>query len=599
MTDNWQPVPGKLMTRWAEKVDPSCPWPEYPRPQMTRPEWFNLNGLWDYSIVDQKVERIERYYQKILVPFAVESALSGVMQPLRSDQRLWYRRTFTIPANWKGSRVLLHFGAVDWQAEVHVNGKRIGTHLGGYLPFSFDITSALWEGENVIQVAVWDPSDAGLQECGKQTRTPNGIWYTAVSGIWQTVWLESVPETYIDSFKLTPDLDAASLTLDVMLGGETKGTLIRAEALCAGEVISTAEGMTWIPFKMDIPDPHKWNPDDPYLYDLKLTLLKDDREIDSVGSYFAMRKVSIARDSAGLPRICLNNQPVFQLGPLDQGYWPDGLYTSPCEEAMLYDLEYTKKLGLNMVRKHIKVEPLRWYYACDKMGLLVWQDMPNGGKPVNDTTSTLAMHFGLQHDDTRNYGRAGRAEEANRKQYRSDLKGMLDHLHNSPCIVVWVPFNEAWGQFDAKEVGQWVKEYDPSRVVDHASGWFDRGGPDLLSKHAYVLKLKNHRDRSGRPFVISEYGGYSLLIPGHVWDESKKFGYKFFNTAGELTAGYLKLLETELEPLIKQGLCAAVYTETTDVEIEINGYLTYDRAVEKMDLARLRVIHDRLVRSLK
>lgn len=595
METKWQPVEGKLMTKWVKEVDPTCPWPEYPRPQMVRTSWQNLNGLWDYSIVDQEVERIERFYQQILVPFPVESALSGVGQSLRLDQHLWYRRKFTIPDEWKGQRVLLHFGAVDWQAEVWVNGKKAGSHIGGYMPFSFDITPYLWDGENVILMAVWDPSEAGLQECGKQTRTPNGIWYTAVSGIWQTVWLEPVPPTYIHSFKLTPDIDQGQLTLDVVLEGETKGTLIYAQAFADGQEVASAEGMTWIPFHLSIPDPHLWSPDDPYLYGLKLTLMKNGREVDEVTSYFAMRKFSIAKDAKGLPRTCLNNKSIFMLGPLDQGYWPDGLYTPPTEEAMLYDLEYTKKLGLNMVRKHVKVEPLRWYFACDKLGLIVWQDMPNGGKPVGEKTSALAMHLGLQRDDTSDYSKAGRAEEANRKQYRAELKEMIDHLYNCPCIGVWVPFNEGWGQFDAREVGNWVKEYDPSRLVDHASGWYDRSGPDFISKHAYVLKLKNHSDRSGRPYVISEFGGYSWMVPGHSWDESKKFGYKFFDSSAALTEAYAVLLEKELLPLVQQGLCAAIYTETTDVEIEINGYLTYDRAVEKMDLARIRKIHERVI----
>jgi beta-galactosidase/beta-glucuronidase len=598
MQNNWQPVQGNLLTRWTKDVNPECPRPEYPRPQMTRERWLNLNGLWDYSVVDQSVERIERFYQKILVPFPLESALSGVKQPLRLDQRLWYRRTFRVPEEWKGERVLLHFGAVDWQAEVWVNGKKAGSHLGGYLPFSFDITPYLWEDDNVILMAVWDPSEAGLQECGKQTRTPNGIWYTSISGIWQTVWLEPVPQTYIQSIKMTPDIDTGKLTLDVVLGGETKGTLIHARAFAGGQEIATAEGMTWIPFHLQIPNPHLWSVDDPYLYDLKITLLKDGQPVDEVGSYFGMRQFSIEKDKNGRPRTCLNHKPVFMLGPLDQGYWPDGLYTAPTEEAMLFDLEYTKKLGLNTVRKHVKVEPLRWYYACDKLGLIVWQDMPNGGKPVGDTTSTLAMHFGLNRDDTRDYKSAGRTEEANRKQYREDLKGMIDLLYNSPCIGLWVPFNEGWGQFDAREVGEWTKQYDPTRLVDHASGWYDRGGPDFISKHAYVLKLKNHSDRSGRPYIISEFGGYSWMVPGHSWNEAKKFGYKFYDSSAALTTAYVDLLEKELLPLIDQGLCAAIYTETTDAEIEINGYLTYDREVEKMDLQRVRDLHRRLIGKL-
>ncbi len=383
----------------------------------------------------------------------------------------------------------------------------------------------------------------------------------------------------------------------MQLAGETKGTLLEAEALLDGKVLASAQGMTWIPFEITLPDVHAWTPEDPFLYDLHLTLTKDGQKVDEVSSYFGMRKVSIAKDLAGKPRILINNQPVFMLGPLDQGYWPDGLYTPPTEEAMLYDLQITKQLGFNMVRKHVKVESQRWYAACDRLGLIVWQDMPNGGKPVGEKTSALAMHFGLQRDDSRGYQKAGREEEANRKQYREDLKEMIDHLYNHPCIAIWVPFNEGWGQFDSLEIGRWVKEYDPTRLVDHASGWFDKGGPDFISKHAYVLKLKNHSDRTGRPYAITEFGGYSWMVPGHSWDEHKKFGYKFFDSQEALTTAYVNLLERELLPLISQGCCAAIYTETTDVEIEINGFLTYDREVEKMDFDQVREINQKLIQA--
>ncbi len=491
---------------------------------------------------------------------------------------------------------MLHFGAVDYACDVWVNGKRLGGHTGGYLPFTFDITDSLKEGENELVVSVWDPSDTGLQQRGKQVLRPKGIWYTPVSGIWQTVWLEAVPAISIQSLILTPDLDNQTLSVQVQLRGATEDEVLRMEVeACAGdESIASATGDVQSQVTLAIPDPRAWSPADPYLYDLRVRLLLGDRVLDQVGSYFAMRKFELREDEDGHRRFTLNGEPLFLYGPLDQGYFPDGLYTPPSEEAMLFDIEYARKIGCNMIRKHIKVEPLRWYYHCDRLGMIVWQDMPNGGLIDGEVVAFLAMSIGYQRNDTRRLKRFGRADKSDRAAFLAELQGMLDHLYNSPCIAVWVPFNESWGQFRANEVADWVKAYDPTRLVDHASGWFDQGGGDFQSKHIYFKKLKRPK-RDERAFVLTEFGGYSLKIPGHVWDENKKFGYRFYDSIKDLTAAYKKLLNDEVKPLISQGLTAAIYTQTTDVEIEINGYLTYDRKVEKMDAEVLREAHEKLI----
>ncbi len=572
------------------------PLPEYPRPQMQRLDWMNLNGTWEYAILPMTAPAPQAFPGNILVPFAVESQLSGVQKPLQPDERLWYRRTFTVPAGWQDQHILLHFGAVDYACEVWVNGISAGNHTGGYLPFNMDITEFLQNGENTLLVGVIDPTDSGLQERGKQVLKPKSIWYTAVSGIWQTVWLEPVPRISIASLHLTPDLDNECLRIMVHLTGETSDCTVTTSSMdTAGDVI-TSRADAGQELLLQMPDARPWNPEDPYLYPLSITVEKDEQVLDRVESYFAMRKFSLLPDSQGRMRFALNNQPLFLYGPLDQGYFPDGLYTASSEDAMLYDIEYTKQLGCNLIRKHVKVEPARWYAACDRLGMIVMQDMPNGGRPDSDIVAFLAIVAGFWRDDARSLKRFGRSEPANCQQFRAELQEMIDHLYNHPCIAAWVPFNESWGQFHAKEVAQWVKSYDPTRLVDHASGWFDQGGGDFTSKHVYFKKLpRNLKPDAGRAAIVSEFGGYSLKTPGKMWDEEKKFGYRFYNTREELTKAYLHLLQDELEPLIRNGLSGAVYTQTTDVEIEINGYLTYDRKVEKMDSARLKECHSRLI----
>jgi beta-galactosidase/beta-glucuronidase len=587
-----------LCTPWIPALP--IPLPEYPRPQMTRPNWVNLNGLWEYAITPKEAPSPQLYKGNILVPYAIESQLSGVQKPLLPEQKLWYQRTFTDPRPKfpAGGCVMLHFGAVDYLCKVWLNGSNIGSHRGGYLPFSFDITNQLRVGENDLVVSVWDPSNIGMQQRGKQVLKPKGIWYTAVSGIWQTVWLESIPEISIASIKLTPDLSGESLQVEVTLRGDKiPEDLFLDISDGAGDTVQCPVKGATSSATLPVPNPHAWCPSDPFLYDLKICLSRDEEVLDEIGSYFAMRSFGIKADKDGFPRLMLNGKPIFLYGPLDQGYFPDGLYTPPSAEAMLYDIEYTRNIGCNMIRKHIKVEPLRWYYHCDRLGMIVWQDMPNGGNIDGEVVAFLSLAFGFRRSDTHNLTRFGRGDADCREEFHAELQGMVDHLYNIPSIAVWVPFNESWGQFHANETAIWLKKYDPTRLVDHASGWFDQSGGDFQSRHIYFKKLFRPKPDQ-RAFIISEFGGYSLIVRDHLWEEDKKFGYRFYETKAALTTGYINLLKKELIPLIPQGLAAAIYTETTDVEIELNGYLTYDRKVEKMDASAIREVHERLVNSL-
>ena len=579
---NWQPVPGHIKTRWAKNVSPENTWQEYPRPQMRRNDWLNLNGLWKYGIAPIEQDYSDLVTGEILVPFPIESALSGVGRSLEPDERLFYRNAFSIPSAWAGMRVLLHFEGVDWEATVWVNGQRMGIHRGGYIPFQYDITDVIKGKENELVVAVWDPTDTAWQQRGKQVLKPKTIWYTPSSGIWQTVWLEPVPQNYIHGLKITPDVDTETVSVKVNLFGKQTGAGgVRVRVRDAGGLVAVieAEGAEE-EIKVPITNPKLWNPDSPQLYDLEVEMGED-----KVGSYFGMRKFSVEGG-----RLCLNNRPLFQFGPLDQGFWPDGLYTPPTDEAMRQDIELVKGLGCNMLRKHVKVEPARYYYYCDKLGLIVWQDMPNGGAEADEVRLFLINQVGLPHHD-RNYRRSGRAEAASRDDFHRELSEMVDHLHNFACIGMWVPFNEAWGQFDAKSMADWLKVYDPTRPVDHTSGWFDQGGGDCKSLHVYFRKLKVKKTEKVRATVLSEFGGYSLKVGGHLWDPSADFGFKKYATPEALTDAYINLLENELKPWVDAGLSAAVYTQTTDVEIEVNGYVSYDREVEKMDFERVRTAH--------
>jgi beta-galactosidase/beta-glucuronidase len=486
-------------------------------------------------------------------------------------------------------RILLHFGASDWQTSAWLNGHRLGLHQGGYLPFHFELTAHLQAGENELVVAVWDPTDTHWQARGKQVLQPKSIWYTAVSGIWQTAWLEPVPETYIGGLKITPELDSGAVLVQAGLDGLDADRLpVQVHVLEQGQPIASGEASAGQALRLTIPNAHTWSPDDPYLYDLVV-----EAGADRVESYFGLRKFSLGPDNQGRVRLCLNNQPLFHYGPLDQGYWPDGLYTPPSEEAMRFDLAQIKALGCNMLRKHVKVEPARYYYDCDRLGLIVWQDMPNGAKPVGDLPSLLAILFGSRRKD-HNYRQAGRGNPEARQDFQRELQEMVDHLHNFACIGMWVPFNEGWGQFDARATAEWLAAYDPTRPVDHASGWYDQRGGDCKSLHVYFKALPVVKPEKKRAVVLSEFGGYALKLEGHLWKPEAEFGYRKYDTSEALTDAYLELLEKQLKPWIAAGLSAAIYTQTTDVEIEVNGYLSYDRAVEKMDFAQVRAAHEGL-----
>lgn len=568
-----------LKTRWFKDISKTCPLPEYPRPQLERKSWQCLNGEYDYAITTADATKPEKFDGKILVPFSVESEASGVNKPLSPEQRLWYRRSFVLTDDFKGKRTILHFDAVDWQCSVWVNGNLIGEHTGGYNPFSFDITDVLNGGENELVVKVYDPTDSGHQQRGKQVNQTHGFWYTATSGIWQTVWLEPVNKCRIEKIKLLPDIDKGVINIETsIIGGEGK---LYAKILDGDKTVS--EGAIEKKAVISIPDAKLWSPENPFLYDLELTL-ECEGEKDEVKSYFGMRKFSIVKDSKGILRLALNNKPYFQKGLLDQGYWPESQLTPPTDEAMIFDIEKMKDLGYNMLRKHIKVEPLRWYYHCDRLGMLVWQDMVSGGEFIGQFLAGVLPNINVHVKDNM-YKSFKRGEPEWREEFKEELWGMIDNLYNSVSICCWVPFNEGWGQFDAKEIGTAVKEYDPSRFVDHASGWHDQGGPDFRSMHRYIVPVTPpfRYELKGRPWVLSEYGGYSWNIKGHVWNAAKSFGYIMYSDSKKLSAAYKKLHEKQIIPLIKKGLCATVYTQVSDVEFEVNGIYSYDREVLKVD----------------
>ncbi len=560
---DWQPKQAPLMTRWAKDVSPETAHREYPRPQMVREEWQNLNGLWDYAIRPKDDAQPNDWDGKILVPFPVESALSGVMKQVGPDNRLWYRHGFKVPEKWAGQRVLLHFGAVDWDTTVMVNGKKAGEHRGGYDPFTFDVTEALkMDSENEIIVSVWDPSDAGFQPRGKQVQRPHSIWYTPTTGIWQTVWVEPVPSAHIDSLEIRPNIQRFDVEVVVHATG---GGDVRLSVFKDNKRLATgASGSAEEPIRMKVPNAELWSPDSPVLYDLKVELLSRGAVSDTATSYFGMRKISLGKDKKGINRIMLNDKFVFQYGPLDQGFWPDGLYTAPTDEAMKYDLEVTKRLGFNMIRKHVKVEPARWYHYCDKLGILVWQDMPSGDRYIRND----------QPDINRS------AESA--KNFETEWTHIIQANYNAPSIVMWVPFNEGWGQFDTDRIVAMTKKLDPTRLVNNASGWTDRLVGDVHDIHVYPGP-GSPKPTEKRAAVLGEFGGLGLPLEGHTWQSKGNWGYRSYTDQKTLVREYVNLLE-RLHPLIGEpGLSAAVYTQTTDVEIEVNGLMTYDRAVIKMD----------------
>lgn len=580
-----------IRTQWFDKVDRRLPLAEYPRPQFERKDWICLNGEYDYAITGDTADAPKKYDGKILVPFSVESELSGVGKALLPEQRLWYRRKFTVGKEFSGKEALLHFGAVDWQCSVWVNGKLVGEHTGGYNPFTFNITDVITDGENELVVKVFDPTDAGHQQRGKQILVTKGFWYTATSGIWQTVWLEPVNRCRIDSLRLVPDIDEGVIRINIKRTCKCGGKLY-AKVLEGDKVVFDSEiaDKAAIP----VPDARLWSPEDPFLYTLLLTL-DCNGEKDEVSSYFGMRKFSIVKDSAGIPRLGLNNKPYFQRGLLDQGYWPESQLTPPTDEAMIFDIEKMKELGYNMLRKHIKEEPLRWYYHCDRLGMLVWQDMISGGQYIGNVLAGVLPNINIHVKDSK-YKSFKRDKPEWRQEFKDELFGMIDNLYNCVSICCWVPFNEGWGQFDAKEIGTAIKNYDPSRFVDHASGWHDQGGPEFKSIHKYILPVHapTARRTAGRPIVLSEYGGYSWNIVEHAWNPKRSFGYIMFKNSEKLSAAYKRLHESQVIPLINKGLCATVYTQVSDVEFEVNGIYSYDRKILKLDADTVRAVNAKL-----
>jgi len=587
-----------VLTRWGRDLDPDHPLPAYPRPQLARPDrtWRTLNGRWEYAFGSE--ERPPVWDGTIVVPFSPETVLSGVGRQLQPDQWLWYRRPFEPPAHDEGDRVLLHFGAVDQSCTVWLNGQEVGAHTGGYLPFTLDVTPAVGAGEQLLEVRVRDLSETAPHARGKQRLDRGTIWYTAQSGIWQTVWVEVVPEQYVDSVWITPHLEQGVLEVAVSVStGSTTRHHATVTVRDSHRVVGEETGPAGEPIRIPIPDPHPWTPDDPHLYDLEIALTGG-AHTDRVTSYAAMRSLGIGHDERGRRRFLLNGAPIWHLGVLDQGYWPDGLLTAPSDEAMVHDIATMKSLGFTMLRKHVKVEPLRWYHHCDRLGMLVWQDMVNGGGRYRHLVADLPARRPVRISDHR-HRLFLRADPDARAEFRDEVRRTVALLHNSPCVVAWVPFNEGWGQFDANEIAAEVKALDPTRAVNHVSGWIDQGGGDVKSFHSYLrpfrLPSRLRRRREKRVYALTEYGGYSLRVAGHDWS-TREFGYRHFDSTEELAGGFASLHRDQIEPALDAGLAATAYTQLSDVEDELNGLLTWDREVLKIPaeivrgtLARLRV----------
>nr|WP_317284029.1 sugar-binding domain-containing protein [uncultured Sellimonas sp.] len=559
----------QLYTKWGKELDLDQVLPEYPRPMMKRESYINLNGYWEYKITNKKQTKLPKGYDgKILVPFSPESVLSGVKRQLLPEQELWYRRQFEIDRN-KNRRILLHFGAVDQMCIVYINGKTVKIHKGGYLPFTVDITNHLCEGENELCVRVRDLSDFSYHARGKQKLKRGGMFYTAQSGIWQTVWMEEVPYYYIDSIKCTPLYDESKVEITVFSKIDQIVRIFLEE--------QEYKGKTNHPIRIFIKEKKSWTPEHPFLYKYEVEMGED-----KIESYFAMRCVTVEKDKKGIPRICLNHKKIFQKGILDQGYWPDGLYTAPSDEAMIFDIAGVKANGYNMIRKHCKIEPQRWYYHCDKMGVLVWQDVVNGGSSYHHWFVTYcATLLWLLHIPVKDRFRIllSRRSEAGRIEFEKEMYRTVKTLYSHPSVIVWTLFNEGWGQFDAIRLGKILKRLDKTRLLDAASGWFDQGNGDLKSIHNYFFKQKVKPEKS-RAAVLSEFGGFSMKIKNHS-STVGMYGYRMFTNRKKLSRAYDKIWK-EVKKLEEKGLCAAVYTQLTDVEEEVNGLWTYDREILKI-----------------
>ena len=580
----------QLMTQWGKAVQKDHVLQEYPRPNLVRDSYLNLNGPWQYAIT--KTERTNHWDGEILVPYSPETQLSGVGHILQPGEYLHYRKEIRLAPGFCKGRVLLHFGAVDQECQVFWNGTLLGSHKGGYLPFSFDVTAHLAPGSNVLTLCVQDATEHLPHARGKQKLQKKGkyasLFYTPQSGIWKTVWMESVPQDYVQNISITPQYDNALVALTVQANRD--GLPVQVTVQSGGQTVAEAKAVTGQQAVLPLPGFWPWCPADPHLYDVTVCVGED-----RVQTYFGMRKFAAARDKNGILRFTLNDKPFFFNGLLDQGYWPESLLTPPSDDALLYDILKLKELGYNTIRKHIKVEDARFYYHCDRLGMVVWQDMPNGGGEYNMGFVTYlpnAFNWFARGVKDSHYRLFGRADEAGRAQYGTDLRGLVRHLYNYPCIAVWVPFNEGWGQFDARAATATIREIDTTRLINEACGWFDQGGGDMYSIHNYVHKLKV-RPQPGRVVALTEYGGYAYPVAGHMACE-KEFGYQFYRSSQELTENYRRLWQQEILPNVKNGLCSAIYTQTSDVEEEVNGLMTYDRAVDKLDAAAVQQLNRQL-----
>lgn len=574
----WRPAENPLFTTWSEKVDPSMPWPEYPRPGMERKEWMNLNGLWDYAICGREEDR-PTPEGKILVPYPVESALSGVRRRITDSLAIWYSREFILPANWKSRQLLLNFEASDWETTVWVDDNFVMSHRGGYDPFSCNITQYLSENRrHSLVVKVTDPTDRGRQPRGKQVSSPDGIWYTMTSGIWQTVWLEPVGKSWISDLRIIPDIDSSRLSVTVTeerCQGLTEcppvdmaPSLAEVTVLFKDTVITTGSGGTGSTITINIPDAEQWSPDNPTLYNLNIRLITGGTVTDEIKSYAGLRKVSLGVTDDGFTRIMLNNKFIWQNGTLDQGFWPDGIYTPPTDEAMIYDIEMLKRMGFNMMRKHVKVENRRFYYHTDRLGLLVWQDMPSGDDYI----------WGDKPDITKS--------QSDSVQFVTELTRMISTKFNYPSIIMWVIYNEGWGQYNTGVVTEYVAGLDPTRLVNSASGWTDRGTGHVKDIHNYPDPKVPDAEKN-RAIVLGEFGGLGLPVQNHTW-EQKNWGYQKMSDSTDLLRKYEQFYSIVRDLVVTKGLSASVYTQTTDVETETNGLMTYDRKVNKMGYDNVR-----------
>ncbi len=591
----------RLRTPWADQVDPDAPLPEYPRPQLVRETWQSLNGRWQcaftpfaasdpLAVANPVDEAPQEWPDEIIVPFSPETVLSGLDRELGSDETLWYRRRFALHRpSTADERVLLHFGAVDQSCRVAVDGTEVGGHTGGYLPFTIDVTDALGAGaDHELVVAVRDVTDDAWLARGKQSRRPGGIWYRPQSGIWQTVWLEIVPRVSVDALVLAPDLESGSVVVTVRSGHAAADALAHVDVRDGDDVVASASVPVGEPTRIAFAgDVREWSPEDPFLYDVRVTLGED-----RVDSYVGMRSFGVGTDAEGHRRLLLNGRPYLPVGLLDQGYWPDGGYTAPADAALEYDILLAKRLGFTMLRKHIKVEPLRWYHHCDRLGMLVWQDAVNGGTRYNPFVITAPV-LGAPALDDRRYARFGRADAAGRDRFEVELHDMIEHLRSVPSISLWVPFNEGWGQFDAARIAEDVRRLDPTRPVDHASGWHDQGAGDLRSLHVYFRPVRVPARKDERVLAVTEYGGYSLAVPGHT-SSDRVFGYRRYRLREKLAGAFERLHARQIVPAIARGLAATVYTQLSDVEDEVNGVVTYDRRFVKMPEATVRAVNDML-----